>query len=90
MLLCGDVLEASCVECKILNDSGLDLHGGGGVVMHHYEDGGQGGGDLEHQAHHEHHGNTGHDVRVVLDDELMAEHRRSLGLLLHDVHLSLS
>ena len=79
------VLEPSGVEGEVLEHSGHGLHVGGGVVLHHDEDRCQGGGDLEHQPDHEDHGDTRHDVRVVLDDELMAEVGRVLGLLLHHV-----
>lgn len=33
---------------------------------------------LDHQADHEHHGDAGDDVRMILDDELVTEERRIL------------
>ena len=33
---------------------------------------------LKHEPQHEDHGNAGHDVRMVLDHELVAEHWRRL------------
>ena len=80
---CGDVPHARCVEWQVLEHPRHGLHAGSGVVLHHDEDRGQAGGDLEHEPHHEHHGHTGHDVSMVLDDKLVAEEGRVLGLLLH-------
>lgn len=42
---------------------------------------------LKHQPEKEHHSNTGNNICMVLDDKLMAQHRRVLGGLLSDPHL---
>lgn len=41
---------------------------------------------LEHEPQQEDHGHAGHDVRMVLHDELVAQHRRILVALLADGH----
>lgn len=41
---------------------------------------------LEHEPQQEDHGHAGHDVRMVLHDELVAQHRRVLVALLADGH----
>lgn len=41
---------------------------------------------LEHEPQQEDHGHAGHDVRMVLHDELVAQHRRVLVALLADRH----
>lgn len=45
------------------------------------------GTHLKHQPEKEHHSNTGNNICMVLDDKLMAQHRRVLGGLLSDPHL---
>lgn len=45
------------------------------------------GTHLKHKPEEEHHSNTGHNVCMVLDDKLMAEHRRVLVALLSDRHV---
>ena len=79
----GEVLEAGIVEREVLENSWLDLNIGCDIVLHDDEDRCEGRGDLEHQTDHEDHGNTGNNVSMVLDDEVMAEEGRVLGFLLH-------
>lgn len=42
---------------------------------------------LKHQAQEEHHSNTGNNICMVLDDELVAHHRWALVRLLSDRHV---
>lgn len=42
---------------------------------------------LKHQSEQEHHSNTGNNICMVLDDKLMAQHRRVLVSLLSDPHV---
>lgn len=42
---------------------------------------------LEHQPEQDHHSNNGNNVCMVLDDELVAQHRRVLVRLLSDAHV---
>lgn len=51
------------------------------VVLDCDEHDGELGCDLEHQAEEDNHGQARHHVGVVLDDELVAQHRRALALL---------
>lgn len=43
---------------------------------------------LKHQPEEEHHSNTGHNICMVLDDKLVAHHRRVLACLFSDPHLN--
>lgn len=45
------------------------------------------GTHLEHQPEEEHHSNTRNNVCMVLDDELVAHHRRILVALFPDAHV---
>lgn len=45
------------------------------------------GTHLKHQPEEEHHSNTGNNICMVLDDKLMAQHRRVLVGLFSDPHL---
>ena len=76
-----DVLEPGRVESNVHKVAGLDLHRDGHIVVDRNEDGGQRRRHLEHESHHENHGHTGDNIRVVLDDKLMAENRRILARL---------
>lgn len=42
---------------------------------------------LKHQPEQEHHSNTGNNICMVLDDKLMAHHRRILVCLFSDPHV---
>ena len=75
----GDVLDPSLVEGHVHGLAGSDLHGKTHVVVQGNEQARQGTRYLEHETHHEDHGNAGHDVRMVLDDELVGQDGRVLG-----------
>lgn len=45
------------------------------------------GTHLKHQSEKEHHSNTGNNICMVLDDKLMAQHRRILVSLFSDPHV---
>lgn len=81
-----DVLGALSVRKNILKDTRLDFSWDRHVVMQGYEDGGRRAADLEHQPHDEDHGHAGDNVRMVLDDKLVAQDRRVLGLFSLDDH----
>ena len=81
-----DVLGALGVRKDILKDARLDFSWDSHIVMQGYEDRGRRAADLEHQPHHEDHGHAGDDIRMVLDDELVAQDRRVLGLFSLDDH----
>lgn len=42
---------------------------------------------LKHQAEEKHHSNTGNNICMVLDDKLMAQHRRIFVSLFSDPHV---
>lgn len=42
---------------------------------------------LKHQAEEKHHSNTGNNICMILDDKLMAQHRRILVSLFSDPHV---
>ena len=80
------VLEARRVEHDVGGLAlGADLDGHGHVVVQRDEERRRRRRHLEHEPHHEHHGHARHDVRVVLDHELVAQDRRVLvgGAALH-------
>ena len=75
----GDVFDACLVERHLHGLSGSSFNGEAHVVVQGDEEAGQRVRHLEHEAHNEHHGKAGHDVRMVLNDELVREDRRVLG-----------
>ena len=69
-----NVLQARRVEHDVGGLAfGADLDGHGHVVVQSDEERRRRGSHLEHEPHHKHHGHARHDVRMILNHELVAQ-----------------
>ena len=75
----GDVFKTGLVEGHVRAMSGRHLHRNADIVLEGNKCSGQRARHLEHESHHKDHGDAGHNVGMVLDDELVREDGGVLG-----------